>query len=458
MLSGPPPSHAERTLAIGGAQEHLQLKRVTIKVTSGSDAGAELEVGATTRVIGSSDECDLVLQDGFTSRRHIELTPQADGIRVRDLKSRNGSFIGNVRFHDLTITESTTLSVGKTTLLISLKSDGLEVPLSNHSHFGAALGESVPMRAVFALLEHAAQTDVTVLLEGPSGTGKDILATSLHQVSPRSDGPLVVVDCGSIPENLIESELFGHEKGAFTGAGSTRQGAFEQADGGTLFLDEIGELPIEMQPRLLRALESRTFRRVGGSKTISTNARFVAATNRRLAESVRRGEFREDLYYRLNVVQVRVPPLSERAGDVPLLATQFLRRATHDENAELPPGLARVLTSHNWPGNARELRNVVERFATFNSTDPQLLFGAPQSIEPSKVPSSDGTSTAALSLERYFTLDYHEAKRQIIDELHRCLLPHVLDECDGNVSEAAKQLGIPRTSLHRMLKKLEELD
>lgn len=459
MHTVPPQSQAEGTLAIGGGHERLQLKKVTIKVTSGEDAGAELEVGATTRVIGSSTECDLVLQDGFTSRRHLEFVPQADGIRVRDLKSRNGSFLGKVRFHELTIAESTTISLGKTTLLVSLDAKGLEVPLSNHSRFGAAVGESVPMRAVFALLEHAAQTDVTVLLEGPSGTGKDILATSLHQVSPRREGPLVVVDCGSIPENLIESELFGHEKGAFTGAAAARQGAFEQANGGTLFLDEIGELPIEMQPRLLRALESRTFRRVGGSKTISTDARFVAATNRRLAEAVRRGEFREDLYYRLNVVQVRVPPLSERAGDVPLLATQFLRRASGDEQAELPPGLARVLTSHTWPGNARELRNVVERFATFQSTDPRLLFGAPQSVDLGNAQSSQQPlSGESLSLERYYGLDYHEAKRQIIDELHRRLLPHVLEECDGNVSEAAKQLGIPRTSLHRMLKKLEELD
>lgn len=453
----PPLSQSEGTLAILGGQEHLQLKRATIKVTSGPDQGAEIEVGASAKVVGCSEECDLVLADTFVSRRHLEVVPLPHGIMLRDLESRNGSYIGGLGLGKATITQSASVLLGKTSLLISISEEELAVPLSSHTQFGSALGASTAMRAVFALLEHAAATDVTVLLEGPSGTGKDILATSLHQVSTRSEGPLVVVDCGSIPENLIESELFGHEKGAFTGATTTRQGAFEQADGGTLFLDEIGELPLEMQPRLLRALESRSFRRVGGNRSITTDARFIAATNRRLSESVRRGEFREDLYYRLNVVQVRVPPLCERPGDVPLLAEQFLRRATGDPTSQMPPQLARLLSSHSWPGNARELRNVVERFATFQSTDPRLLFDRTHSTpDAASAEASQGSNTG--QWEKYIHLDYHEAKRQLIDELHQRMLPLVLEECEGNVSLAAKRLGLPRTSLHRMLKKLDGTD
>ncbi len=453
MSTNSPYSDFQGTLAISGSLDHLRLKRATITVIAGSNQGAQLVVGANPCFIGCSKECDLVLDDGFVSRKHIEVTPKESGVIVKDLASRNGLFMGSVGIGEICVTESATLTLGKTTLLVSIEGEELDIPLSKASHFGKALGISVAMRAVFALLEHAAQTDVTVLFEGESGTGKDILATSLHQKSRRAEGPFVVVDCGSIPENLIESELFGHEKGAFTGATGTRQGAFEQADGGTLFLDEIGELPLELQPRLLRALETRSFRRVGGSRTISTDARFIAATNRRLAEAVRSGQFREDLYYRLNVVQVRVPPLAERPEDVPLLAEQFLKRSLRDEDAEMPVDLARVLASHTWPGNARELRNVVERFATFGSTNPRLLFGSTGLVESPETEPNEGSTHLALS--GLLDLDYHEAKRRVIDQLHLTLLPHVVEASGNNISEAAKKLGLPRTSLHRMLKKLD---
>jgi transcriptional regulator with PAS, ATPase and Fis domain len=207
-----------------------------------------------------------------------------------------------------------------------------------------------------------------------------------------------------------------------------------------------------MQPRLLRALETKSFRRVGGERTLKSDLRFVAATNRRLAESVRRGRFREDLYYRLNVVQVRVPPLCERPADIPILAAEFLRRATGNRGATLPAGLSKVLSSHDWPGNARELRNVVERFATFQTTDPSLLFPSVQEESVSERQAGDTGGPDVFS--RVLELDYHEAKRVVMDELHQRLLPEVLEGCDGNISEAAKKLGIPRTSLHRMLKKI----
>ncbi len=451
VMTALPISTQEGTLVLkdGLEQERLSLRRVRIHVVEGADRGASIDVGTGSRVVGTGDDADLVLDDDFVSRRHLEIVPQTDTVKIRDLNSRNGTLYSGVRVHEISISESCVLQIGKTTLSIEIQAGSVELPLSSKTRFGPALGASPAMRGVFGLLEHAAQTDVTVLFEGPSGTGKDILATSLHAESARHQGPFVVVDCGSIPENLIESELFGHEKGAFTGASQARQGAFEQADGGTLFLDEIGELPLELQPRLLRALETRQFRRVGGSKTLSSNVRFVAATNRRLAELVRRGEFREDLYYRLNVVLVRVPPLAERKEDIPLLARKFLERVAGPE-AEIPQALSRVLSSHDWPGNARELRNVVERFSTFGSADPRLLFGQEGLTLDARQEVAQPLSLSLLGAD----VDYHEAKRRIIDELHQSLLPRVLEECGGNVSDAAKKLGLPRTSLHRMLKKL----
>ncbi|NUO54294.1 MAG: sigma-54-dependent Fis family transcriptional regulator, partial [Polyangiaceae bacterium] len=265
----------------------------------------------------------------------------------------------------------------------------------------------------------------------------------------RAEGPFVVVDCGAIAESLVESELFGHEKGAFTGAVATRPGAFEQADGGTLFLDEVGELPLDAQPKLLRALENRSFRRVGGAQLVKVNVRVVAATNRKLREAVRRKEFREDLFYRLAVVHVAVPRLADRPEDVLPLAESFLKRATGDQDAKIPEDLARLLKAYGWPGNARELRNVVERFATFDRADPKLLF-------------DPGTSTSVSSGSNVFegleTLPYHEAKRRLLDRFHREVLPKVVERMEGSVPRAAELLGLPRQSLYRMLGQLRDGD
>jgi DNA-binding NtrC family response regulator len=256
----------------------------------------------------------------------------------------------------------------------------------------------------------------------------------------------VVVDCGAIPEHLVESELFGHEKGAFTGALATRAGAFEQADGGTLFLDEVGELPLDAQPKLLRALENRSFRRVGGAQIIRVNVRVVAATNRKLREAVRKREFREDLFYRLAVVHVTVPRLADRPEDILPLAEAFLRKATGDEQAELPEDLARLLRAYAWPGNARELRNVVERFATFDRADPKLLFD----------PVSAASSAGHAAFDGLEGLSYHDAKRRIMDLFHRTVLPKVVERAGGSVPRAAELLGLPRQSLYRMLGQLRE--
>ncbi|MCA9619108.1 MAG: sigma 54-interacting transcriptional regulator, partial [Myxococcales bacterium] len=277
----------------------LRLTSALATVLSGPDRGATLAIEPAGVTIGASDECDLSLDDKLVSRRHLELRAEEEGVRVLDLGSTNGTLFGGARVRDLVLTQNAVLTVGGTTLEIAITAEPLDVSVSPRSRFGTAVGESNAMRHVFSLLERAAKNDVTVLFEGESGTGKDVLATALHDQSKRAEGPFVVVDCGALPEGLLESELFGHEQGAFTGAATGRAGAFEQASGGTLFLDEIGELPLASQPKLLRAIETRSFRRLGGSRTIEVDVRVVAATNRRLREMVRHGEFREDLFYRL---------------------------------------------------------------------------------------------------------------------------------------------------------------
>jgi transcriptional regulator with PAS, ATPase and Fis domain len=427
----------------------IRLTGAQVEVTSGPDAGAKMRVGAAGLVVGSGIGCDLRLGDPLVSRRHLELRAEAKGVRALDRGSLNGTHFAGARVGELLLTSDASLRVGATTLAVRLLGEPLDLELSTRTRFGEAIAHSAQMRHVFEMLEHAAAGDVTVLLEGESGTGKDVLAHAVHQESARREGPFVVVDCGAIPENLVESELFGHERGAFTGAVGSRAGAFEQASGGTIFLDEIGELPVEAQPKLLRALESRSVRRVGGGAAIRFDVRVVAATNRRLRDAVRRREFREDLFYRLAVVHVVVPPLAERKEDIAALAEMFLRRATNKPDARVPDDLLRLLASYHWPGNARELRNVIERFATFDRADPGLLFG--QGVDP-------GAPSSTMDLAVLERLPYHEAKRQLVDAFHRTVLPRVVERAGGSVPRAAELLGIPKASLYRMLQELRDPD
>jgi transcriptional regulator with PAS, ATPase and Fis domain len=420
--------------------ESMRVRSAALVVVEGPDTGHRAEVEAAGVVIGSGAGCDLRLADDLVSRRHVEVRPESTGLRIVDRGSRNGTFVEGMRIYELLVTADVLLALGQTRIALRLHRAASDVALSTRTRFGGAIAHSSPMRHVFQLLEQAARTDVTVLLEGESGTGKEVLATSLHEESARKGEPFVVVDCGAIPANLVESELFGHERGAFTGAVAAHVGAFEQAQGGTLFLDEIGELPLEAQPKLLRALEARTIRRVGGTRPIPLDVRIVAATNRCLKEAVRRKEFRGDLYYRLAVVHVRVPRLAERRDDIAPLAERFLRRVTGDASAALPPDLLALLGAYDWPGNARELRNVVERFATFKQTDAALLLGG----------DDDGPATGALDFRALAGLSYDEARRRLLGAYHKAVLPRVIERT-GSVSKAAEHLGLSRASLYRIL-------
>jgi transcriptional regulator with PAS, ATPase and Fis domain len=426
----------------------LSLTGADVEVVSGPDRGLSAPIEPGGLRVGTSSGMELRLTDDLVSRRHVELTAQQDGVRVVDLGSLNGTWLGGARVREVLLRQDALLELGSSVLALRLRATPIEIVLSARGQFGSAIGASRAMRHVFFLLEQAARNNVTVLLEGESGTGKDVLANALHEESDRREGPFVVVDCGAIPESLVESELFGHERGAFTGAITARAGAFELAHGGTLFLDEIGELALEMQPKLLRVLESRSFRRVGGSRTMHVDVRVVAASNRNLREAVANGAFRKDLYYRIAVVRVTVPSLADRPEDVAPLAELFLRRATGNPNAVVPPDLARLLAAYGWPGNARELRNVVERYATFEHADARLLFAEPAVDSPAGEPGA--------GWRRLEGLVYHEAKRRLLEEYHRAVLPRIVQAEGASVARAAQRLGIPRASLYRMLKGLGE--
>ncbi|HEX6941019.1 MAG TPA: sigma-54 dependent transcriptional regulator [Longimicrobiales bacterium] len=316
------------------------------------------------------------------------------------------------------------------------------------------IGVSEAMQRVFALVHKVAATDASVFISGESGTGKELIARSIHQNSPRAEKPFVAVNCAAFPENLLESELFGHERGAFTGAMTQKRGLMEVASGGTFFLDEICEMDLELQAKLLRVLQERKIRRVGGEMEIPIDIRVIAATNRDPEEAVAEGTLRQDLYFRLNVVPIRVPPLRARREDIPLLAQHFLRRYAekYERDAAAPlrlaPDALRALMAHSWPGNVRELQNLMERVVS--------LAAPGQEVTLQDLPDELSTVAAASSpITPDVDRPFHEAKEQAIEAFERAYLEALLVRHDGNISEAARRAGIDRKTVHRMLKKYD---
>src|SRR4051812_46551625 len=309
---------------VGGRATSARLRRCRVEVVTGADAGLVRDIETSVIRIGARRGNDVQLTDSKVSGLHCEIRLDDRGYRLRDLDSTNGTYVSQLRINDIYIQPGTQIALGGTRLKFEPLGESVEVELSDRDRFGSMIGRSVKMRELFARLEKLAASDATVLITGETGTGKELVAESLHDLSPRKDGPFMVLDCGSIPPNLIESELFGHERGAFTGATSSYVGAFERADKGTLFLDEIGELPLAMQPKLLRVLEAHEVRRIGSTTIPSVDIRVVGAPNRDLGVEVNRGRFREDLFYRLAVARVHVPPLRERKDDIPLLIEHIL--------------------------------------------------------------------------------------------------------------------------------------
>jgi transcriptional regulator with GAF, ATPase, and Fis domain len=326
----------------------------------------------------------------------------------------------------------------------------MDVLPSQEPKFGPAIGESLAMRMVFGMLERIAPTDGTVLLEGETGTGKDVLARAIHLASPRAKQPFVVMDCGAVSYTLIESELFGHERGAFTGAVASRRGAFENADGGTLFLDEVGELPIDVQPKLLRVLESREFRRVGGNKTMHSDVRVIAATKRDLKREVERGKFREDLYFRLAVVPVVVPSLRTRREDIRGLVQLFLQQSSQNDATlgalSMADDAISALTAHDWPGNVRELRNVLERaiYLARAAGESEVKLVTLPASSPDR-----GTDFYSFQQGR----SYRDTRTRFESEFERRYVKWLLGRHNGNISAAAREAQMDRKYLYDLAKK-----
>ncbi len=447
---------------IGGRATSARLRRCRVEVVSGADAGLVRDIEASVIRIGARRGNDVQLTDSKVSGLHCEIRLDDRGYRLRDLDSTNGTFVSGLRINDVYIQPGTQIAIGGTRMKFEPLGDSVEVELSDTDRFGSMIGRSVKMRELFARLEKLAKSDATVLVTGETGAGKELVAEALHDHSPRKDGPFVVLDCGSIPPNLIESELFGHERGAFTGATSSYAGAFERAHRGTVFLDEIGELPLAMQPKLLRVLERKEVRRVGGSNTIEVDLRIVAATNRDLGVEVNRGRFREDLYYRLAVARVHVPPLRERKDDLPLLIEHILETTPGGESASIAQETIDLMMKHDWPGNVRELRNVIERAVLLaESPDSEdSLRRAPASApkqEPSitVTPSQTATSSeASMTVPVDVSVPFKNAKQTVISEFEKRYISRLLAQHDGNISAAARAAGIDRMSIHKMLHRL----
>jgi DNA-binding NtrC family response regulator len=416
-------------------------------VVTGPDRGRELVLAAdTTYRIGKHESCDLALTDGGVSRQHLELALADDGLRVRDLDSKNGSYYQGAQFATIVIGLGASLKIGSSELLLVGPDEAMPLEIWDGDRFGNLLGASVAMRRVFALLAKFAASPAPVLIRGETGTGKELVAAAIHAHSPRATKRFVVGDLASVTGSLIESELFGHVRGAFTGADHDRAGLFAEAKDGTVFLDEIGELELADQPRLLRALDQKQYRPVGSSTYRPIEARLVAATNRDLRAEVAAGQFREDLYHRLAVLCVDIPPLRERRDDIPALAKHFVAATATQlgvPEPEVSPQLLAEIAEHDWPGNVRQLRNVLERAVTL--TPPgQPLDGATLGLYP-------GAKRASAHAD--VSLPFHDAKSQLIDAWERDYVQRLLEKCNGNLSLAARNAGMSRMSLYRLLEK-----
>jgi DNA-binding NtrC family response regulator len=405
--------------------------------------GATIALGARPVVVGAHASCDLVLADPQVSRRHAELAVMPEGIRIKDLGSTNGTWWQGTKVGEVVVPSGATVQFGATPVRISA-AEAMSLPPSDSDHFGAMAGQSVAMRELFAVLEMASPSEATVLIEGESGTGKELAARAIHDASGRAGGPFVVVDCSAITENLIDSHLFGHVRGAFTGADRERKGAFVEASGGTLFLDELGELPIAAQAKLLRALEAQTVQPVGADRPVAVDTRVVAATHRDLARMVAAKEFRFDLFYRLAVVHVALPPLRERLEDLPHLIATFHRGRGADPGPIEGDNLERM-RRHAWPGNVRELRNVLERAWAMSPPGARFsglrLWLDPNAAQPQLAEVID---TA---------LPFKEAKERWNDHFERRYVAMVFTSNANNVTRAAEHAGLSRRHFRELLYK-----
>ena len=470
VSDGSSPAPATKITYIDGRPTTITLRRCKLALLRGEQV-KEYVFERDVITIGAMEDNDLVLDDDTVSRNHCRIIREGDQYLLFDNGSTNGTFINRVRVREAFLHEGCTLTCGKTDIKFQPVDEQLHIVPSDRERYGEIIGRDRSMREIYSILEKIAPTTTTLVIEGETGTGKEVVARTVHQQSRRKDGPFTVFDCGAVPENLIESELFGHEKGAFTGAVSTRLGIFEMANGGTVFLDELGELQLDLQPKLLRVLEQREVKRVGGAKPIKVDVRIVAATNRDLEEEVRNGRFREDLFYRLTVVRLRLPPLRDRREDIELLARHFLRQGRFNRDrlggqkvSDFAPGVMERLDAYGWPGNVRELHNVIERAVSFAEGDRVELEDLPNHIAYPR-----GSESGALGEKTNPNLvlpgadggqvdlqgPFKEAKEHWVSSFERDYIARLLTKNHGNISHAAREADIDRKHFRKLMKKYE---
>jgi transcriptional regulator with GAF, ATPase, and Fis domain len=426
--------------------------KFALTVVEGPDTGRQLAFDAlhARLLVGQSPACELRLTDPEVSRRHFALEVVGRRLRLSDLESTNGTFVDGVAVLEGFLRGGEVVRAGSTAIRVDaqLGRDAPELP--TETGFGRVLGLSTEMRRLYPVFARIAASVVPVVIEGETGTGKEVLAEALHDQGPRAAKPFVVFDCTAVPPSLVESELFGHERGAFTGAVSTRKGVFEQAHGGTLLIDEIGDLELSLQPKLLRALERSEIRRVGGDRTIRVDVRILAATRRDLDHEVQAGRFRDDLFHRLAVARVELPPLRKRRGDVTLLAREFARHLGGGE-AGLPSELLRRWEDYSWPGNVRELRNAVARQLALGELSALARGQAiPGQVGAGEVATGATTASGPFDDVLALGLPLIQARQIVVDAFERAYIERVLAAHGGVVSQAAAASGIARRHFQRL--------
>ena len=418
-----------------------------VEVIEGPDTGKSFRLDGSQPapvLVGQGPACEVRLSDREVSRRHASLELSGRRLRIRDLDSTNGTFVDGLAIVEALLMGDEVMRIGRTALQVHAEQGAaVDTPAAANA-FGKLLGTSPEMRKLYPLCQRLASSDVPVIIEGETGTGKEVLAEALHEQGARASGPFVVFDCTAVAPSLLESELFGHEKGAFTGAVGARKGMFEQADGGTLLIDEIGDLDLAMQPKLLRVIERSELRRLGGDRPVRVDVRIIAATRRDLDRAVQTGRFRDDLFHRLAVGRIELPPLRRRQGDVTGLARHFARQMG-GAKARIPDDILLGWEEYNWPGNVRELRNAVARYLALGDR-AQLESGtseaaaAPAPKRPTETAASEDLIEQVIASGLPLTM----ARQKVVEEFERRYIERVLAAHGGNVVRAAAASGIAR--------------
>lgn len=439
------------------SRDLIMLRRYQIVVVAKDGNKRKYDLGKKKIVkIGKKSDNDIVIaHDKTVSRNHAEIHCTEDNQYIlRDLNSTNGTLINGMKVKEAFLSQGDLIQIGETSIEFQTYDEKVQIEPSDKNFFGNLVGRSRKMRQIFGVLERVSPSQATVIIEGETGTGKELVAQAIHANSLRKDKPFVVFDCSAVAPNLIESELFGHMKGSFTGAVKDRIGSFEAANGGTIFLDEIGELTIDLQPKLLRALEQREIKRVGSTQSARIDVRVICATNRNLKDEVEKGKFREDLYYRLSVVKILVPPLRERLEDIPLIVEKVLANARYNRKPDgtyyvmrVEDDALKILQRYQWPGNVRELNNILERAVSFARDG--VIHGADLQFVFNEIEAGDEATVRMNVID--VDKPFKEAKQAVVETFEKEYLQELLEKFKGNVSKAAREAKIDRKHLRNLL-------